>query len=184
MSLDSLPENLPIPLDDGAASHLINIKLPKTRLLATNGEIINLGSILGYLVIYIYPMTGNPDVRLPDGWDAIPGARGCTPQACSFRDHYAELQTWQASLYGLSTQNRDYQLEAKQRLHLPFELLSDEAMQLKLGISLPTFKVDKMELYKRLTLITKDGVIKKIFYPIFPPDKNVNEVLNWFYENA
>ncbi len=184
MNLSSLPENLPVPSDDGAARYLLNSELPRITLNAANGEIINIGSVSGYLVIYIYPMTGSPNVALPDGWDEIPGARGCTPQACTFRDHFSELQQWEVRLYGLSAQTSDYQLEAKQRLHLPFELLSDETLQLKSLMSLPTFEAAGMELYKRLTIIAKDGNIKKVFYPVFPPDRNVDEVLKWFYENA
>ena len=182
MSITSLPENLPIPKDDGAAKHLLYSNLPKITLHATNRELINIGSISGCLVLYVYPMTGNPNKPLPDGWDEIPGARGCTPQAWSFRDHFDELQKWKVSLYGLSVQTSEYQIEAKQRLHLPFELLSDETLQLKSAMSLPTFKTLGMELYKRLTLIAVDGEIKKVFYPVFPPDKNADEVISWFDE--
>jgi peroxiredoxin len=129
-------------------------------------------------------MTGRPGVPLPDGWDGIPGARGCSPQSCNFRDHYAELKALHTGVFGLSTQRSDYQQEARERLHLPFELLSDSGLQLKDKLKLPTFTVAGMELYKRLTLITLDGYIKKIFYPVFPPDKNADEVLTWLRENA
>jgi peroxiredoxin len=184
MSLSELPENLPVPVNDGAASHLLGTMLPDLTFTATNGDLVTLDAIEGFLVIYIYPMTGRPDVPLPDGWGEIPGARGCTPQSCSFRDHYGELQEFQAKLYGLSAQSTDYQNEAKSRLHLPFELLSDTSLTLKSNLLLPTFKVAGMEFYKRLTLIAKDAKIVKVFYPVFPPDKNIDEVLKWFQANA
>ncbi len=183
MNLSELPKDLPVPVDDGAADHLSGIMLPHISLKATNADMIDIGSVTGYLVIYIYPMTGRPDVPLPDGWDAIPGARGCTLQSCDFRDHYAELQTLKSKVYGLSTQTTEYQVEAKSRLHLPFELLSDSSLKLKSAISLPTFKVAGMELYKRLTLIVKDGQVEKVFYPVFPPDQNADDVLSWLRAN-
>lgn len=124
-------------------------------------------------------MTGRPDVPLPDGWDAIPGARGCTPQSCGFRDHHAELQTLDTGVLGLSAQSTAYQREARERLHLPFALLSDDALQLKRLMGLPTFTVAGMELYKRLTLIADNGCIRKVFYPVFPPDRNAEAVLEW-----
>jgi peroxiredoxin len=135
-------------------------------------------------VIYIYPMTGRPGVPLPDGWDDIPGARGCTPQSCSFRDHYSELRTLHTSLFGLSVQTTEYQKEARDRLHLPFELLSDSAYLLKQALRLPTFIVARIELYKRVTLIVEHARIRKIFYPVFPPDRNADEVLAWLRHNA
>jgi peroxiredoxin len=124
-------------------------------------------------------MTGQPNVALPEGWDAIPGARGCTPQSCSFRDNHDELKKY-ATIYGLSSQTSEYQLEAKTRLHLPFELLSDTDFLLKHQLSLPTFSLEGIERYKRLTLIIQDSIIKKVFYPVFPPDQNATDVLNWF----
>jgi peroxiredoxin len=130
-------------------------------------------------VIYIYPMTGQPGVALPDGWDGIPGARGCTPQSCSFRDHFAELAALDTGVFGLSAQSSADQREARERLHLPFQLLSDPSLQLKRSLRLPTFTVAGMELYKRLTLIVSDGQIGKVFYPVFPPDRNADEVLAW-----
>lgn len=184
MSFAELPENLPVPVDDGAARHLAGLTLPDLSFTATNGDLVTLQDIGGFLVIYIYPMTGRPGVPLPDGWDEIPGARGCTPQSCSFRDHYDQLQAFEVTLYGLSSQTTAYQREAKERLHLPFELLSDGSLSLKSALSLPTFSVAGMELYKRLTLIAKDGRIVKVFYPVFPPDKNIDEVLSWFQNNA
>ena len=179
MSLTNLPDSLPVPIDDGGANHLKGVNLPTLTLTATNGEAVTLSDIAGTVIIYIYPMTGRPDVALPNGWEQIPGARGCTPQACSFRDHYDEVSSLGASIYGLSCQSSDYQAEAKTRLHLPFQLLSDETLALKDALSLPTMLVEEMELYKRLTLIAIDGKIEKVFYPVFPPDKNVNDVLAW-----
>lgn len=184
MSLSTLPDNSPVPIDDGGADHLTGAALPALSFTATNGQTIAFASIGSLAVIYIYPMTGRPDVALPDGWEQIPGARGCTPQSCSFRDHYAELQSLGASVFGLSCQSTDYQLEAKTRLHLPFELLSDEALTMKQELDLPMMTVEGMELYKRLTLIAVDGVIAKVLYPVFPPDKNVDGVLQWIRSQA
>jgi peroxiredoxin len=138
----------------------------------------------GRWVIYIYPMTGRPDAFLPDGWDEIPGARGCTPQACSFRDHYAELKSLDSGVFGLSAQTTQDQREARDRLHLPFQLLSDSSLRLKDALRLPTFTVAGMELYKRLTLIAENGLIKKVFYPVFPPDRNAEDVLAWLREHV
>jgi peroxiredoxin len=174
-----LPKDLPRPVDDGAASHLQGMKLPSVALAATDGASVDVGAIPGRVVLYVYPMTGRPGVPLPDGWDSIPGARGCTPQSCAFRDHYAELKSLNITVFGLSTQSTDYQKEARARLHLPFELLSDSAHRLKEALRLPTFKTAGMELYKRLTLIAENGRIQKVFYPVFPPDRNAAEVLAW-----
>ena len=129
-------------------------------------------------------MTGRPDVRLPDGWDRIPGARGCTPQSCGFRDHYVELKALNTGVFGLSTQTTEYQREARDRLHLPFQLVSDSTLRLKSTMRLPSFTLAGMELYKRLTLIVHEGRIEKIFYPVFPPDLNADEVLAWLQQNA
>jgi|SRR5699024_2967841 len=179
-----LPSDLPKPVDDGAADHLTGTTLPDTALPSTDGSQVNLASLEGWHVIYVYPMTGQPGVALPDGWDEIPGARGCTPQSCSFRDHQQELEKLETQVFGLSTQTSEYQREARDRLHLPFELLSDSSLQLKLRMQLPTFTVDEMELYKRITLILHDADIKKVFYPVFPPDQNVDEVLAWLQSRA
>lgn len=175
-----LPADLPVPVDDGAADHLLGARLPSVTLEATSGVAINLGQLPGWWVIYIYPMTGRPGITLPDGWDAIPGARGCTPQSCGFRDHHEELKQVGASVIGLSTQSSLYQREARDRLHLPFDLVSDSSLQLKKLLKLPTFTVSGMELFKRLTLITKSGTIEKVFYPVFPPDRNADQVMQWF----
>jgi peroxiredoxin len=175
-----LPTSLPVPQDDGAASHLSGLKLPSIVLTATNGAQIDLSKPAGRTVVYIYPRTGVPGRPMPDGWDAIPGARGCTPQSCSFRDHFAELKgLGVARLYGLSTQDSDYQREAVERLHLPFPVLSDAAFKLTQAIKLPTFTVAGVTLLKRMALVIEDGVIAKVFYPVFPPDKNAEEVVAW-----
>src|SRR5262245_40079506 len=179
-----LPKDLPIPLDDGAAAHLQGMSLVKTALPSTDGVTVDLSSLTGLFVIYIYPMTGRPGVPLPDGWDAIPGARGCTPQSCSFRDHYTELNALGSGVFGLSAQDSEYQREVRDRLHLPFALLSDSSLRLKSTLRLPTFRVNGLELYKRLTLIIETGKIEKVFYPVFPPDKNADEVLNWLKQHA
>ena len=179
-----LPKDLPVPIDDGAADHLVGLELPNVSLVSTNGTTINIGELTGLWVIYVYPMTGRPGVPLPDGWDGIPGARGCTPQSCNFRDHYVELKALHSGVFGLSAQRSEYQREARDRLHLPFELLSDSGLQLKDALRLPTFTIAGMELYKRLTLVSLDGHIEKVFYPVFPPDQNADEVLTWLRENA
>jgi peroxiredoxin len=171
--------DLPVPVDDGAASHLEGSHLPNLNLNSTDDTIVNLAELSGRWVIYVYPMTGRPGIPLPDGWDGIPGARGCTPQSCSFRDHYAELKALHTGVFGLSAQTTEYQREARDRLHLPFQLLSDSTLRLKSTMRLPTFMAAGMELFKRLTLITHDGRIEKAFYPIFPPDQNADEVLVW-----
>ncbi len=183
-NLSQLPSDLPRPVDDGAAVHLEGAVLPYVVLHATDGASVNLGELKGRFVIYVYPMTGRPDAPLPDGWDGIPGARGCTPQSCSFRDHYRELRELGAEVFGLSVQTSEYQREARDRLHLPFQLVSDSALQLKGALRLPTFNVPGMELYKRLTLIADDGKIRKVFYPVFPPDRNADDVLAWLRSDA
>ncbi|HEX7387230.1 MAG TPA: peroxiredoxin [Castellaniella sp.] len=174
-----LPNDLPKPMDDGAADHFQGMALPAIVLPGTDDRHINLSALKGTWVIYIYPMTGRPGVPLPAGWDDIPGARGCTPQSCSFRDHHAELRDLGCGVFGLSTQATDYQREARDRLHLPFELLSDAGLLMKRHLRLPTFKAGGMELYKRLTLVLRDGHIVKVFYPVFPSDRNVDDVLAW-----
>ena len=183
-NLSQLPSDLPVPVDDGAAAHLAGTSLPEVALEATDGLKVNLGSLVGRHVIYIYPMTGRPGVPLPDGWDGIPGARGCTPQSCAFRDHHAELKTLNTEVFGLSAQATDYQQEVRDRLHLPFQLLSDSNLVLKQHLRLPTFNAAGMELYKRITLITENGKILKVFYPVFPPDRSADDVLDWLRKDA
>jgi peroxiredoxin len=175
-----LPTDIPAPQDDGGARHLAGLRLPSVALAATDGSQVDLSKLAGRTVVYIYPRTGVPGQALPDGWDAIPGARGCTPQSCSFRDHFAELKRLGVTrLYGLSTQDTAYQREAAERLHLPFPVLSDEGLALAGAIRLPTFTVADMTLLKRMALVIDDGVITKVFYPVFPPDKNAEEVIAW-----
>lgn len=174
-----LPPGLPVPEDDGACDHLPGRALPAMALPSTDGRLPDLSQHHGWLVLYCYPMTGRPGEPLPDGWDAIPGARGCTPQSCSFRDHHAELRQLGAQVYGLSAQATAYQQEVATRLHLPFALLSDADLGFSDALGLPTFEVAGMRLNKRVTLIARDGVIRKHFYPVFPPDRNIDEVLDW-----
>jgi peroxiredoxin len=175
-----LPDDLPAPQDDGAARHLTGMKIPDIALAATDGSKVSLALIPGRAVVYAYPRTGEPGKNPPDGWDAIPGARGCTPQSCAFRDHFADLAALGLTrLYGLSTQDSAYQREAAERLHLPFAILSDEKLQLAHALDLPTFEVAGMTLLKRLALVIDDGVIAKVFYPVFPPDKNAEQVIAW-----
>ena len=177
-----LPNDLPVPEDDGAADHLPGMRLPSVPLASTSGEIVDLSALPGRTVVYCYPMTGRPDRSLPAGWDEIPGARGCTPQSCSFRDHHAELRSLGASVFGSSTQDTEYQREAATRLHLPFALLSDSDLAFAGALGLPTFEVDGMVLLKRLTLVIDEGWIEKVFYPVFPPDKSAEEVVEWLEE--
>jgi peroxiredoxin len=181
VDLNALPEDLPIPEDDGAANHLRGERIPDIDLPSTGGSSVALRSLgEGRTVIYVYPLTGRPGEDLPTGWDDIPGARGCTPEACSFRDHFAELQHAGAQrVFGLSRQTTEYQSEVAQRLHLPFELLSDENGLLGEALGLPVIHVDTLTLYRRITLIVQDAEIEKVFYPIFPPDRHAEEVLAW-----
>ena len=178
-NLNQLPTDLPIPEDDGATAHLKGMHLPNVSLLATNGLSIDIGAIQGWLVIYCYPMTGQPNVALPDGWDQIPGARGCTPQSCSFRDHYQELQNLGAEVIGLSVQTTEYQKEMVERLHLPFPVVSDANYQFQKALNMPTFVAAGMTLLKRVTLIAHNGVIKAVHYPIFPSDSDPAWVINY-----
>ena len=186
MSLTAVDWSLiPAPADDGMADHLEGMKLPSVCLSATNGAAVMLADLRGLVVIYVYPMTGRPDRALPEGWDDIPGARGCTPQSCAFRDHHAELRNLGvAGLFGVSTQTTAYQTEAATRLHLPFPLLSDAQRSLGNALNLPGIAVEGQHLHKRLTMIIKDGVIAKTFYPIFPPDQDAGTVIAWLRKDA
>ncbi len=177
-----VPEGLPVPVDDGACDHLPGMLLPSVSLRSTTDELVDLSTLAGTTVVYCYPLTGRPDLALPQGWDEIPGARGCTPQSCAFRDHHAELQALDARVFGLSTQDTGYQREAAERLHLPFALLSDERQEFAGALNLPTFEAEGKTLIKRLTLIVRDGRIEEVFYPVFPPGKNAEEVLAWLSE--
>lgn len=175
-----LPAGIPAPQDDGATQHLVDMKLPSVPLAATDGTVVDLSALRGRTVVYVYPRTGRPGENPPDGWDAIPGARGCTPQSCAFRDHFNELrQLGVARVFGLSTQDSDYQREAIGRLHLPFPLLSDMDLKLARTLTLPTFSVAGMILLKRMVFVIDDGVVTKVFYPVFPPDQSAGEVIAW-----
>jgi peroxiredoxin len=179
-----LPADLPKPIDDGACDHLTGMRMPLVSLSSTAGHTVDLGRLAApRTVIYCYPMTGVPGKPLPNGWDMIPGARGCTPQSCSFRDHHRELAELGAEVFGLSTQGTDYQREMVERLHLPFEVLSDAEFKLCGALRLPSFEVEGMRLIKRLTLIVRDRVIETVFYPVFPPDGSANQVIEWLSQN-
>jgi peroxiredoxin len=175
-----LPADLPVPQDDGAARHLTGMRLPSLPLEATDGSRVDLSKFPGRTVVYVYPRTGVPGRSMPEGWNEIPGARGCTPQSCGFRDHFTELKRLGvARVFGLSTQDSAYQREAVERLHLPFAVLSDERLELARALKLPTFEVAGMTLLKRMALVIDDALITKVFYPVFPPDKNAEEVIAW-----
>jgi peroxiredoxin len=180
---DELPEGLPEPADDGAADQLPGTSIPRVPLPSTSGEPVDLAALPGRTVVYCYPLTGRPDRELPRGWDEIPGARGCSPQSCAFRDHYEDLRALGARVFGLSAQDTEYQRETVERLNLPYELLSDEGLRFAEALSLPTFEAGGMVLLKRLTMIIDDGRIEKVFYPVFPPDRNAEEVLGWLQED-
>jgi peroxiredoxin len=181
--LHVLPDNLPAPQDDGACAHLEGMQLPSVSLASTADHKVDLGSESGIVVAYFYPMTGRPDSPPMIGWNEIPGARGCTPQSCSFRDHHSELRGLGTKVYGVSSQSQEEQKEAVLRLHLPFELLSDNLFELTNALSLPTFEYNSARLIKRLTLIIKDGAICKVFYPVFPPNENAENVIDWLRAN-
>lgn len=181
----ALPDNLPVPVDDDGAAHLPGTGLPALSLPTSGGNTVDLANPGdGRTIIYLYPLTGRPGTDLPDGWDAIPGARGCSTEACSFRDHFDDLQdAGAARVYGLSSQSPEYQAEVVGRLHLPFEMLSDEGLQLADALELPTFAADgHTRLYSRLTLVIRDGQIEHVFYPIFPPNTHAQQVLDWLLE--
>ena len=181
MSVDTLDwTRIPPPEDDGGAAHLAGMRMPAVALPATDGTTIDLSGLSGRTVVYAFPRTGRPGVDNPDGWDMIPGARGCTPQSCAFRDHFAELRALGVDhLFGLSAQNTEYQREAAERLHLPFPLLSDAKGALAAALRLPTLTVGGMPLLKRLTLVVEAGRIAHAFYPVFPPDRSAADVAAW-----
>ena len=172
-----LPANLPVPVDDGACAHLLGARLPDVSLASTSGPPVELRHRAGLTVLYAYPLTGRPGVPLPPGWDDIPGARGCTPESCAFRDHCAEIRRLGAEVFGLSTQSTGYQREARDRLRLSFDLLSDESFAFTDALSLPTFTAASIRLLRRVTLVSVSGVIERVFYPIFPPDRHPMEVV-------
>ena len=176
---------IPAPTDDGGAAHLAGMKIPSVSLHATDDTVVDLAALKGRTVVFAYPRTGEPGkVSLVDDWDMIPGARGCTPQTCSFRDLFADLKAAGAAhVFGLSTQTNQYQAEMAARLHLPFPILSDEKLKLTEALQLPTMEVAGLTLIKRLALIVDDGRIAHVFYPVFPPDRNAGDVLGWLKEN-
>lgn len=176
-----LPDGLPEPDDDGAAVHLPSTTVPSVILSATDGTMVDLSEVSGRTIVYCYPKTGRPDKDvIPDDWEEIPGARGCTPEACGFRDHYQELRNQGVTeVYGLSLQSRDYQREARDRLDLPFELLSDSELTFTNRLHLPMFAVTGEQFLKRLTLVLLDGRVEHVFYPVFPPDEHAVEVVHW-----
>ena len=182
-----LPDNLPVPRDDGAADHLTSLAMPGLSLPASDGSTVDLAALgPGRTVIYLYPLTGRPGVDLPEGWDAIPGARGCSTEACDFRDHFADLQAaGAAQVWGLSSQDPDYQAEVVERLHLPFTMLSDPDFTLAGALNLPTFSAPgHQRLYSRLTIIARNGRIEHVFYPIFPPNAHAQQVLHWLQTHS
>lgn len=174
-----LPADLPVPQDDGAGDHLIALPLPDILLDSTNQTAVNLSKTKGWQVIFCYPLTARPDSPLPETWNLIPGARGCTPQACSIRDEYAVLTNLDVTVFGLSTQLSDYQQEAVSRLHLPYTLLSDHQYHFIDALKLPTFTWQSHRLNKRLTIVAQDGKIQHVFYPVFPPDQHIHQVIQW-----
>lgn len=186
MNYLSLPADLPVPEDDGAAAHLRGLAVPHVELAGTAGEPVRIdGPGPARTVVYVYPMTGRPGRDLPEGWDSIPGARGCTPESCGFRDHHRELLDAGAGrVFGLSSQDTAYQREAVERLHLPFALLSDPDHRLAAEpLRLPAFEAGGTRLYKRLTLIIRDGQVEHVFYPVFPPDEHAGQVLAWLRDH-
>ena len=185
-----LPPDLPVPKDDGAAAHLQGTTVPSVAFPATTGGSVDVADAAqGTLVLFVYPRTGRPGIAPPPGWDATPGARGCTPQSCAFRDLHAEIQATGARVIGLSTQSPEENRERSERLHLPFELVSDEELRLRDELGLPTFEFGGQqrwcgELYKRVTLVARDGVVEKVFYPVFPPDRNAADVLAYLTQQS
>ena len=180
----TLPDNLPVPQDDGAADHLTGMAMPALSLPTSDGHSFDLAATgSGRTVVYIYPLTGRPGVDLPEGWDAIPGARGCSTEACDFRDHFADLQAaGAAQVWGLSSQDPDYQAEVVARLRLPFRMLSDPDFTLADALALPTFSAPgHARLYARLTLVARAGRIEHVFYPVFPPNTHAQQVLGWLH---
>ena len=184
-NLNALPANLPRPKDDGGAKHLRGMAVPDLELPSTSNRQVNLSKISApRIVVYCYPMTGQPGKPLPAGWDDIPGARGCTPETCGFRDHHKDLATLHAEVFGLSTQSTAYQQEMVKRLEVPFEVLSDEHRVFARALRLPTFTVEGMTLLKRLTLILRNNRVEHVFYPVFPPDAHADEVIAWLKRTA
>jgi peroxiredoxin len=183
-NLLQLPDDLPVPEDDGACAHLVSTAMPDIVLPATLGGAVELANLPGRTVIYAYPRTGVPEEpTFFEDWEAIPGARGCTPESCAFREHHADLQAAGSDVFGLSTQDTAFQRDAVRRLHLPFAILSDDRLELTRSLRLPTFEVNGLTLLKRVTLVVRDGKIEHVFYPVFPPDGHAEDVLKWLRAN-
>src|SRR6201998_1034649 len=176
---------IPAPTDDGSADHLKGLTVPSISLVATDDTSVRLSALKGRIVVFADPRTGEPGkIALVDDWDMIPRARGCTPQTCAFRDLFAYLKAAGAShVFGLSTQDNAYQTEMASRLHLPFPVLSDEKLELTRALDLPTMEVAGLTMIKRLAMIVDDARIARVFYPVFPPDRNAGDVLTWLKEN-
>jgi peroxiredoxin len=183
-NLYQLPDDLPVPVDDGACDHLEGMLLPSLLLGTSSGNSLDLSEVKSVIVIFFYPMIGSPDSPPMEDWNEIPGARGCTPQTCSYRDAYQQLTELDAEVIGTSSQSIEEQSEAAVRLKLPFELLNDTAFKLTESLNLPTFEYQGVKMIKRLTLVVVDGVIRKVFYPVFPPNENVNHVISWLNEET
>lgn len=182
--LVNTPHGLPVPEDDGACGHLIGTLVPNIELRSTAGQLRNVAKEQGWLVLYCYPMTGRPGIPIPDGWASIPGAAGCTPQSCSFRDNHVRFRSLGITVFGMSAQTSEDQIEASERLHLPYELISDSELLFANALGLPTFEAAGKRLLKRVTLVIKDGTILKYFYPVFPPERNADDVFSWCEKNA
>ncbi len=182
--LKAIPNNLPEPIDDGACDHLTGMKLPEIELISNHDKLVNLAHIPDWTVLYIYPMTGKPGIQIPLGWADIPGAAGCTPQSCSFRDSYQRFKAMNVTVFGLSAQSTTDQREAAERLSLPYKLLSDFELKFASALNLPLLKTGELKLIRRITLICLNGIIQKHFYPVFPPDKNASDVVEWLVNNT
>jgi peroxiredoxin len=179
VTIYELPANLPVPVDDGASDHLLGMAAPSLTLESSNGPIDLAAFAADRSVLYVYPRTGRPDRAIPEGWDATPGARGCTPESCAFRDHNEELRALGARVAGLSSQTLEEQVELSERLGILHPVIADPGLALRDALSLPTFEFEGDTLYKRLTLVFEGGRVAKVFYPVFPPDKNAEEVVAW-----
>jgi peroxiredoxin len=178
--LHSVPAGVPVPVDDGACAHLPGARVPSgVALLSTRGRHVDLATLPGRTVVYAYPRTGKPDRDPLPGWDRVPGARGCTPQSCAFRDHAQELAQLGAAVYGLAINEPAWQRETAERLRLPFELLSDADLRLTQAMRLPTFEIAGFTLLKRFTLILRDGVVEHVRYPVWPTDGDAAAVADW-----
>jgi peroxiredoxin len=177
--ISRLPPDLPVPLDDGASDHLPGMRMPEISLRSTSGREVRLADLPGLTVVYTYPRTGEDGLAPPPGWNEIPGARGCTPQTCGFRDHHQQLVDLGATVFGMSTQTTEYQHEMVERLHVPFEVLSDADLEMVRALRLPTFMFRGMTLMKRITMFLRDGVIDHVIYPVFPPDRSAEAAVRW-----